>query len=101
MLRTLMNEVPEKHVDLKLVLPQYELAIARAQRLENEAAEANEDCRNPTSEVFHVVNSIDEAGHKQRMARLRRRNEESRAKADAAADAAQALVASQSEDSHE
>jgi hypothetical protein len=97
MLRRLMPGVPEKHVDLAVILPGYEHAISRARRLEVEALEADEPCRNPTTEVFHLANSIDEAGRQRRAAQLRRRNDASRAKAAAAAEAALTLAHAQAE----
>jgi hypothetical protein len=90
-----MPRVPKKHLDFRQVIVGYDDARKRAARLEAEAEEAGERCRNPTTEVFHLTQSIDSNGQARSTAVLdrSRSGEESRAKAAAAAERARAQAA--------
>lgn len=91
MLADLMPGVREKHLDIDRLIAGYDDAFRRAERLERDALEAGEEGRDPTTEVFHLTDSIDEEGRKRRAPPVV--DNGSRAKADAAAAAALAQVA--------
>lgn len=85
-LAELMPGVRDKHLDFDLLIAGYDEAFRRAERLERDALDAGEEGRDPTTEVFHLTDSIDNDG-------LRRRArtvvaDSGRAKAGAAAAAA-------------
>jgi hypothetical protein len=70
----LAPDVRTKHVDFELLSQGYDEAVRRAERLETDAMDAGEPTRNPTTEVFHLTNSIDPAGIMRRnLARLQGR----------------------------
>jgi len=95
--RELQPDVDDKHIDFDALKDGYEAAVRRAEKLEADAAAAGEPNREPTTEVFHLTNSIDEDGQAKRTEarRNRRNNDSSRAKAEAAA--AQALAQANAE----
>jgi hypothetical protein len=66
--------------------------------LEREASEAGDPLRNPTTEVFHLTQSIDDEGRLKPDKHRRTRDEESRAKAGAAAAAALAQAEREAEE---
>ncbi|MCC6811539.1 MAG: RloB domain-containing protein [Deltaproteobacteria bacterium] len=90
----LQPAVPEKHIDFAMLSPGYEEAFRRAKRLCDDATAQGEPCRNPTTEMYLLTDSIDEDGRAARKAEAdRRRAEEeadSRGKAKAAAERAHA-----------
>jgi hypothetical protein len=95
LLQNLMPNVRLKHIDFEQLIGGYELAYQRAKRMARDAEEEGEALRNPSTEVYLLTDSIDEAGRAQRAQREReraqergRQAEESRRKADAAAAAA-------------
>lgn len=82
MLRDLMPG-KDKHIDFEKLIAGYAEAVSRASRLDKEAAEAGEDGRSPTTGVYRVTMSI--AGSSQKPKADPERDEQSRAKAEAAA----------------
>lgn len=86
MLAKLTPGVADKHLDFDLLAAGYDDAFRRAERLERAALEDGEAGRNPTTEVFHLTDSIDPAGAVRRARPPR--PDSGRAKATAAADAA-------------
>lgn len=86
MLAELMPGVRDKHLDFELLIPGYDDAFRRAERLEREALAAGEECRDPSTEVFHLTDSIDDDGRRRRAPALVA--DPGRAKAEAAAKAA-------------
>lgn len=86
MLADLMPGVRDKHLDFELLIAGYDDAFRRAERLENDALAAGEECRDPTTEVFHLTDSIDEDGRRRRAPPVV--VDQGRARADAAAAAA-------------
>jgi hypothetical protein len=68
MLSERMSAVESKHVDFELLVDGYEDAVRRSELLERDAIEANERGRNPSTEVHHLTNSIDQDGFANRIA---------------------------------
>jgi hypothetical protein len=62
----LTPDVRAKHVEFELLSQGYDEAVRRAERLETDAIGAGEPTRNPTTEVFHLTDSIDPAGSTRR-----------------------------------
>jgi len=91
MLAELMPGVEEKHLNFEQLIEGYDDAYRRAERMERAAIESGEEGRDPTTEVFHLTDSIDEAGAQRRA--LPARPDVGRARAAAAAAAAAAQVA--------
>jgi len=58
----LTPNVQTKHVDFEILSQGYDEALRRAERIEADAINAGEPSRNPTTEVFHLTNSIDPTG---------------------------------------
>ncbi len=90
MLADRMPGIREKHLDFDLLIPGYDEAFRRAERLERDALAAGEEGRDPTTEVFHLTDSIDEEGQRRRAPAVRDDGNDSRAKAESAAAAAHA-----------
>ena len=88
MLAELMPGVPPKHIDFALLVEGYEQAVLRAKYLEDDAVAADEAGRNPTTEVFHLTDSIDMEGKIRRASRKAVGLGVGRQKAEAAARAA-------------
>ena len=86
MLGELMPGVREKHLDFDLLIAGYDEAFRRAERLERDALAAGEPARDPTTEVFHLTDSIDDDGRRRRTPPVFA--DDGRAKAEAAAVAA-------------
>lgn len=82
----MMPGVSWKHLDFERLSAGGDAAYRRAERLEREARVVGEGGRNPTTEVFHLVASIDEQGAARRAAPVL--PDAGRAKAEAAAAAA-------------
>jgi hypothetical protein len=90
-LQELMPRVQLKHIDFPQIVAGYESAFRRAERIERDAIEAGEVGQNPSTEMFHLTDSIDEDGRNRRAAAARERGDQdarSREKAAAAARAA-------------
>jgi RloB-like protein len=94
-LKELMPGVEGKHIDFERLIPGYDDAFRRAERLEQAAIARGEEGGDPTTEVFHLTDSIDEGGA-QRRARPTR-PDVGRARAEAAAAAAYAQAAREME----
>lgn len=91
MLKDLMPGVEGKHLDFDRLIGGYDDAFRRAERLERAALDRGEEGGDPTTEVFHLTDSIDGEGA-QRRARPAR-PDVGRARAEAAAAAAYAQAA--------
>lgn len=85
MLADLMPGPLAKYIDFPALIGGYEDAVRRAERLETDAIAEDDAGRNPTTEVFHLTNSIDGDGHARRLAQKEIRAQASRQKAEAAA----------------
>ena len=85
LLGDLMPTVRSKHIDFDQLVKGYEDAVRRAERLEIDANEADEATRNPTTEVFHLTNSIDDEGKARRDTKRNPAGQAAREKAEAAA----------------
>ena len=86
--RTHMPAVADKHVDFKRLVAGYDAAYRRAERLVDDARARGDDVTgNPSTEVYLLTDSIDEDGAVRRK-RPTTAHEESRAKAEAAAERA-------------
>jgi RloB-like protein len=87
-LRARMPSVPDKHVDLDALVAGYDDAYRRAERLARDAVDRGDDVTgNPSTEVHLLTGSIDEEGARRRT-RPAVQRDDSRAKAEAAAEAA-------------
>lgn len=84
--KKLQPELAEKHIDFETMKAGYDEAIRRAKRLDEAARQAGEPNRNPTTEVYLLVLSIDAEGRERREAaeRERREQESSRGREQAA-----------------
>ncbi|MBC7977281.1 MAG: RloB domain-containing protein [Myxococcales bacterium] len=91
-LRALMPAVPRKHVDFEALIAGYDDAYRRADRLARDARDRGDPVTgNPSTEVYLLTASIDEDGARRR-ARPTVQHDNSRAKAQAAAEAAAVQV---------
>lgn len=87
-LSALTPGVPNKHVDFEGLAAGYDDAYRRAERLARDAHDRGDDViGNPSTEVYLLTGSIDEDGPRRR-ARPTMQTDDSRARAQAAADAA-------------
>ncbi len=86
MLVDLTPRVAEKHLDFERLIVGYDIAFKRAERLEGESRDRGDTVGNPSTEVFHLTDSIDEGGAARRAKPTR--SSSSREKAEAAAAAA-------------
>lgn len=93
MLKALVPGPKAKHLDFDQLIGGYDEAYRRAERLRRDASDAGEPTRNPSTEVFLLTDSIDEAGAARRGAVQKGHDDKSRQKAQAAADAALAQAA--------
>lgn len=84
--KKLHPELMDKHIDFESMKAGYDEAIRRAKRLDEAACAAGEPNRNPTTEVYLLVLSIDAEGRERREAaeRERRERESSRGRQQAA-----------------
>lgn len=83
-----MPNVSEKHVDFEMLVAGYDAAYHRAERLARDAHERGDDVTgNPSTEVYLLADSIDDGGARRR-SRPTKARDESRVKADAAAERA-------------
>jgi hypothetical protein len=98
LLAELMPRMSPKHIDFESLVDGYEEAVRRAERLEADAQAAAEHGRNPSTEMFHLTNSIDEAGCAKRQVTLQAKQQHSLRKAQAAAQAAIAQAEREAED---
>lgn len=87
-LQDLMPGAQLKHIDFEQLIAGYEQAFLRAERIKREAREAGDALANPSTEVFQLTDSIDDEGRLRRASARDRRDQESRAKASASAQAA-------------
>lgn len=93
--RDLQPKLADKDIDFAALSPGYESAVRRATHLLDDATRYGEPIRNPVTEVHRLTDSIDAEGRERRRAARDQRANASRAKADDAARAAEALVREQ------